>query len=87
MDVDLETSPERTQHMPVDIDESRDFDFGPFDVVGAVLTLPLIFWVLMWAVTGSERIVATRPARYRLYAVLLVLEVAIAAAIAWWVTR
>ena len=75
------------QGTPIDVDESRDFDIGPLDVVLGILTLPLLFWALMYAVTGAERIVATRAARYRLYAVLLALEVVIAAAIVWWVTR
>ena len=37
--------------------------------------------------SGSERIVATRASRYRLYAILFVIEVLIVLAIAWWVTR
>ncbi len=75
------------QGTPITVDESRDFDIGVLDVVLAILTLPLLFWALMYAVTGAERIVATRGERYRLYAALLALEVMIAGAIAWWVTR
>lgn len=72
---------------PIDVDESRDFDIGPLDVVLGVLTFPLLLWVLQYAFTGSERIVATRAARYRLYAVLLVVEAVIIGALVWWFTR
>lgn len=66
------------------LDESQDFDIGPLDWLLGVLTMPLLFWVLMYAVTGGEWIFATRQTRYRLYAVLLVVEVGIAALLAWW---
>ena len=69
------------------VDESRDLDIGPLDIVFGILTFPLLMWVLQYAVTGSERVVATRPARYRLYAVLLATAVALAAAIVWLVRR
>lgn len=72
---------------PINVDESRDFDIGPIDVVLGVLTFPLLLWVLQYAFTGSERIVATRASRYRLYAVLLVIEVVIVAALVWWFRR
>ena len=72
---------------PIEVDETRDFDIGPLDVVLGILTLPLLFWALMYAVTGAERIVATRSARYRLYVVLLVLEAVIAALLVWWFSR
>lgn len=75
------------QGTPIAVDESQDFDIGFLDVVLGIVTLPLLFWALMYAVTGAERIVATRAARYRLYAVLLAVELVIAAAIAVWVTR
>lgn len=65
------------------LDESQDFDIGPLDWVLGVLTMPLLFWVLMYAVTGGEWIFATRHSRYRLYAVLLVLEAVIAVVLAW----
>jgi hypothetical protein len=69
------------------IDESQEFGFGPLDVVLGVLTLPLLFWALMYAVTGHERLYATRAARLRLYLVLLAVEVVLVAAIVWWVAR
>ncbi len=69
------------------VDESRDLDIGPLDWVLAVLTMPLLFWALMYAVTGGEGMFATRQARYRLYAVLLGLELVIAAVLVWWFTR
>ena len=69
------------------VDESTDFDFGPLDVVFGILTLPLLFWALMYAVTGAEWIVATRRARYRLYAVLFALQLVIAGVITWLVLR
>lgn len=72
---------------PIDVDEERDFDIGPLDIVLGILTLPLLFWTLMYAVTGAEKIVATRSARYRLYAVLLAIELLIVGVIVWWVTR
>ncbi len=75
------------QGTPIEVDESRDFDIGPLDVILGVLTFPLLLWVLQYAFTGSERIVATRSARYRLYAALLVVEAAIVAVLVWWFTR
>ena len=69
------------------IDESRDWDIGPLDIVLGVLTFPMLLWVLQYAFTGSEKIVATRAARYRLYAVLLVVELLIVAGIVLWLTR
>jgi hypothetical protein len=67
-----------------DVDEARDFDIGPLDWVLALLTFPLLFWVLMYAVTGGEAIFATRRARYRLYAVLLAIEVVLVVGLVWW---
>ena len=69
------------------IDEGADFGFGPLDIVLGVLTLPLLFWALMYAVTGHERLYATRAARLRLYGVLLAIEVVLVLAIVLWVTR
>ncbi|MCB0880451.1 MAG: hypothetical protein KDC46_15890 [Thermoleophilia bacterium] len=83
-DFDQETQP---HHHHVTIDERDGFDIGPVDWVLAFLTMPLLFWALMYAVTGGEGIFATRAARYRLYAVLLVLEVLIVALLVWWFTR
>jgi hypothetical protein len=80
-------TPQQSQPTPsprFGIDESRDFDIGPLDWLLATLTMPLLFWVLMYAVTGGERILATRAARYRLYAALLGVEVLIVAAVIWW---
>lgn len=75
------------QGTAIGVDETRDLDIGVVDVVLGILTLPLLFWVLMYAVTGGERIIATRAARHRLYAVLLAIEVVIAGGIAWWLVR
>jgi hypothetical protein len=69
------------------IDKSQEFGFGPLDVVFGVLTLPLLFWALMYAVTGHERLYATRAARMKLYLVLLAIEVVLAAVIVWLVMR
>ena len=62
-------------------DEAIDFDISPAEWVLAMLTIPLLFWVLMYAVTGAEHIIATRRARMRLYAILLALEAVIVAII------
>ncbi|MCW2922429.1 MAG: hypothetical protein JWL76_2303 [Thermoleophilia bacterium] len=83
----MEDARDGRQGTPIDVDESRDWDIGPVDIVLAVLTFPLLMWVLQYAFTGSERIVATRASRYRLYMVLVAVEVAIAAALVWWFTR
>jgi hypothetical protein len=72
---------------PQPVDEARGLDFGPLDIVFATLTLPLLFWALMYAVTGHEEMYATRQGRMRVYIVLLVLEVLIVALIAWWLLR
>ena len=69
------------------VDEARDFDIGAVDIVLGVLTMPLLFWVLMFAVTGAEQVVATRSARMRLYVILLATELAIVAAIVLMVLR
>lgn len=68
------------------VDESKDFDIGPLDWVLGFLTMPLLFWALMYAVTGGEGMFATRAGRYRLYAVLLALEVLIVLGLVWWFT-
>lgn len=72
---------------PEPVDENRGFEFGPLDVVFAVLTLPLLFWALMYAVTGQEQMFATRAGRMRIYLVLLAVEVVLVAALVWWFTR
>jgi hypothetical protein len=69
------------------VDEARDWEIGPLDIVLGVLTFPLLMWVLQYAFTGSEKIVATRASRLRLYLVLLVAEAAIVAGIVLWLTR
>lgn len=69
------------------IDESSDLDLGAVDVVLSALTLPLLFWVAMYAVTGHERLYATREARLRLYLLLLGIEAVLVTAAAWWFTR
>jgi hypothetical protein len=78
---------EQPQQPIAPVDESHDFDIGPVDVVLGILTMPLLFWVLMYAVTGGEGMFATRGARYRLYAWLLAIEVVLVAGIVLWLTR
>lgn len=63
------------------IDESLDLDLGPVDVVLGIITLPLLFWATLYAVSGHERIYATREARLRLYRFLLAIEVVIVAGV------
>jgi hypothetical protein len=69
------------------VDDSHDLDLGAVDIVLGVLTMPLLFWVLMYAVTGAEHVLATRRARVRLYLVLLAIEIVLVAAIVWLVIR
>jgi hypothetical protein len=69
------------------IDESSEFGFGALDVILGIATLPLLFWALMYAVTGHERMYATRAARLRLYLVLLAIEAVLVVALVWWLTR
>lgn len=66
---------------------SRDFQIGWWDVVLSILTLPLLFWALMYAVTGHEELYATRAGRMRVYIVLLVLQAIFALIAIWWFTR
>lgn len=68
------------------IDESQGLDIGAADIVLGLITLPLMFWATLYAVSGHERIYATRAARLRLYLVLLAVEVLLVALIAWWFT-
>ena len=83
-----ETQPQVTEPTVTPlVDESRDWDIGPTDIVLGVLTFPLLMWVLQYAFTGSEKIVATRASRLRLYLVLLAIEVVIVVGIVLWVTR
>lgn len=77
---ELTTEP-RDSSPELKVDESIDFDWGAADLVLGLLTLPLMFWVLMYAVTGAEHIIATRAARMRLYVVLMVLQVVTVAVI------
>lgn len=76
--------PDASPYVPPVVDESADIDFGPLDVVFGLLTLPLLFWALMYAVTGAEGMVATRRARMKLYLWLLAAELAIVAVLLWW---
>lgn len=69
------------------VDESQDLDLRPIDFVLGFLTLPLLFWATLYAVTGHERLYATAAARMRLYLVLLAIEVVIVAAAIWWFVR
>ncbi len=82
---------DESTHQPhvhhVSIDESEGFDIGPVDWILGFLTMPLLFWALMYAVTGGEGMFATRAARMRLYVVLLVLEALIVVGIWLWLAR
>lgn len=69
------------------IDESQDLDIGAVDIVLGIVTLPLLFWAALYAVSGHERLYATRSARLRLYVVLLTIEAGLGAALVWWITR
>ena len=74
-------------YVPPVVDESRDIDLWWGDLVLGMLTLPLLFWALMYAVTGGEKMVATRAARLKMYGVLLVIEAIIIAGIVYVVVR
>jgi hypothetical protein len=87
LDTELQNATASPTYAPPVVDESRDIEFWWVDVVLGIITLPLLFWALMYAVTGAEKIVATREARLKLYGVLLVLEAIIAAIIVYAVTR
>lgn len=69
------------------VDESRELELGAADVVLGLLTAPLLLWVLMYAVTGHERLYATPSARRRVYLVLLVLEALVGVGLLAWVAR
>lgn len=69
------------------IDESQDLDIGAVDIVLGIITLPLLFWATLYAVSGHERLYATRAARLRLYLVLLAIEVVLVLALVWWLMR
>lgn len=69
------------------IDESQDLHIGPVDIVLGIITLPLLFWATLYAVSGHERIYATPQARLRLYLLLLALEAIIVLVAVWWFTR
>lgn len=73
-------------YVPPVVDESRDWDIGIVDIVLAIITFPLLMWVLQYAFSGSERIIATRASRLRLFAILLVIEAALVAALVFWLT-
>jgi len=78
------TAPDPDPYVPPVVDEGSGIDLGPMDVVFGILTLPLLFWALMYAVSGAERIVATPRARMKLYLWLLGIELVIAAVVLWW---
>lgn len=69
------------------VDEAEDLDLGVIDFVLGALTLPLLFWAALYAVSGHERLYATRAARVRVYLWLLVIEAALVGALVWWITR
>ena len=87
LETDLQNLASSSAYVPPVVDESRDIEFWWGDVVLGIITLPLLFWAMMYAVTGGEKMVATRKARLKLYAVLLVLEALIAAFVIYAVTR
>ncbi|MEO6867415.1 MAG: hypothetical protein ABI200_05290 [Gaiellales bacterium] len=68
-------------------DDHADYEFGPLDIVLGLLTAPLLFWALMYAVTGHQAVYATRASRLRLYLLLLAIEIVMAAGVLWWVFR
>ena len=74
-------------YVPPVVDEDRDFELGPLDIVLGLLTFPLLLFALQYAFSGSEKLVATRAARLRLYACLLPAELLIAALVVWLVMR
>jgi len=63
------------------VDEESELQLGIRDVIFGLLTLPLLFWVMMYAVTGHERLYATPRARIRLYLAILAVEVLVALAV------
>jgi hypothetical protein len=76
-----------TSYVPPVVDEARDFDIGPLDIILGVLTLPLLLFAIQYAVSGSEKLLATPQARLKVYGVLLVLEAIILAVIFAFVLR
>lgn len=87
MEPPLEPEGPSSSYVPPVVDESRDLQLGWQDAVFGFLTLPLLFWALMYAVSGAEQWVATPRARMKLYGVLLALELLIVLVIAFMVTR
>jgi hypothetical protein len=65
----------------------RDLELYWVDAVFAILTLPLLFWALMYAVTGNEQMYATRSGRMRVYSTLLIIEALLVGAIVWAIVR
>ena len=88
MDTQLPQLPQESpSYVPPVVDEGRDFEIGPLDIVLGVLTLPLLLFAIQYAVSGSEKLLATPHARLRVYAVLLAIEAVIVAAILFFVLR
>lgn len=83
--MESQTELERSRTGPEPHDESQGLEFGAVDIIFATLTLPLLFWALMYAVTGQEQLYATRRGRMRIYLVLLAIEAIIVLGIVWWV--
>ena len=83
----MNESPEAEHYVPPVVDEEADLNFGAVDIVLGILTLPLLFWALMYAVSGNEAMYATREARMRVYLILLAMEIALVALGIWWFTR
>ena len=76
-----------SSYVPPVVDESKDLDIGPVDVILGILTLPLFLFTIQYAVSGSESLLATRRARLRVFAVLLAVEVIAVAIILFIVLR
>ena len=61
-----------------------DRQLGVADWILGALTLPLLLWVLMFMTTGNQHMLDTPRQRMKLYAVLLAIELVVAAlAVAW----
>ncbi|MCW2960311.1 MAG: hypothetical protein JWM25_1208 [Thermoleophilia bacterium] len=71
-------------YTPPVVDEARDWDIGFVDIILGLVTFPLLIWVMQYAFTGSEKLIATRQARLKVYIWLLAAEALIVALLVWW---
>lgn len=83
----MDEQPASGAYVPPVVDEASDIDLGPLDIVFGILTLPLLFWALMYAVSGNEAMYATRAGRMKVYLVLLAIEIVLVLGIVWWFMR